>query len=111
LELYNNYLVTDDLQFEFKKQLGCPSAIFVLRQLVNYYNERGSDVFIASLDASKAFDRVNHFKLFSVLLKRGFGLVDLITSWYLKLSVVVLWNGFNSGALRILSVVRLGGVL
>jgi hypothetical protein len=84
-----------------------------LRQLVTYYNERGSNVFIASLDASKAFDRVNHFKLFSVLLKRGLplGFVDLIANWYLKLSVVVRWNGFNSGALRILSGVRQGGVL
>jgi Reverse transcriptase (RNA-dependent DNA polymerase) len=73
----------------------------------------GSNVLIASLDASKAFDRVNHFKLFSVLLTRGLplGLVDLITNWYLKLSVVVRWNGFNSGALRISRGVRQGGVL
>jgi hypothetical protein len=38
LELYSECLVTDDLQFGFKKQLGCPSAIFSLRQIVNYYN-------------------------------------------------------------------------
>jgi hypothetical protein len=43
-----------------------------LRQIVNYYNERGSYVYIASLDAAKAFDRVNHFKLFSALLKKVF---------------------------------------
>jgi hypothetical protein len=113
LELYNNYLKTDDLQFGFKKQLGCPSAIFVLRQIVEYYNERGSNVYIASLDASKAFDRVNHFKLFSAMLKRGLptSVVDLMANWYLKLSIVVRWNGFNSGVLRVLSGVRQGGVL
>jgi hypothetical protein len=72
LELYSDYLVTDDLQFGFEKHLGCPSAIFTLRQIVNYYNERGSNVYIASLDAAKAFDRVNHFKLFSALLKKVF---------------------------------------
>jgi hypothetical protein len=113
LELYSDYLATDDLQSGFKKHLECPSSIFTLRQIVNYYNERGSNVYIASLDAAKAFDSVNHFKLFSALLKKGlpFWFVDIIANWYLKLSVVVRWNGFNSGVLRILSGVRQGGVL
>jgi hypothetical protein len=105
--------VTDDLQFDFKKNRGCPSSIFTLRQLVNYYNERGNNVYIASLDAAKAFDRVNHFKLFSTLLNKSlpFWFVDIIAKWYLKLSVVVRWNGFNSGVFRILSGVRQGGLL
>ena len=57
LDLYENYLSTDDLQFGFKKKNGCPSAVFAIRQTVKYYNERGSNVYVASLDASKAFDR------------------------------------------------------
>jgi hypothetical protein len=31
-----------------------------------------------------------------------------MANWYLKLSIVVRWNGFNSGALRVLSGVRQG---
>jgi hypothetical protein len=83
LELYSDYLVTDDFQFGFKRQLGCPSSIFTLRQIVNYYNERGSNVYIASLNAANAFGRVNHFKLFSALLKKGlqFWFVDIIANW------------------------------
>ena len=38
-------------------------------------------------------------------------LVDLISNWYLKLSVTVRWNGFNSDFLRVHSGVRQGCVL
>jgi Reverse transcriptase (RNA-dependent DNA polymerase) len=69
-------------------------------------------VFIASLEASKAFNGVNHLKLFSVLLKRGLppSFVELIANWYRKLSVVVRFYSFNSAMLRILSGVRQSGV-
>ena len=44
---------------------------FVLRQVVNNFNERNSNVYIASLYASKAFARVNHYKLFSTLISHN----------------------------------------
>jgi len=34
---------------------------------VSYFMSRVSTVFMAGLDASKAFDRVNHVKLFNVM--------------------------------------------
>ena len=113
LELFSNFMETDQLQFGFKKKSSFSNALFVVRQLFNYYNERRSNIYIASLDASKAFERVNHFTLFSILLKKGFPvyLVDLISNRYLKLSVTVRWNGFNSDFLRIHNGVRQGGVL
>ena len=51
---------------------------------MEYFVARGSTVFMAALDARKAFDRVNHVKLFSrmceigvrVLLNVGFGKVE-----------------------------------
>jgi len=42
----------------------------ILRNVIEYFNERGSNVYLASLDASKAFDRVNHFQLYMSLMKR-----------------------------------------
>jgi hypothetical protein len=104
---------SDDLQFGFKKILGCRNAIFALRQSIEYFNSRGSNVFIASLDASKAFDRINHFKLFSTLIKKGLPkiIVQIIVNWYSKLSVVVRWNGHDSCALAVQSDVRQGGIL
>jgi len=58
------YLVSHDLQFGFQKNSSCASAIFVVQQTVDYFTQRGSCVFLSALDASKAFDRVDHRTLF-----------------------------------------------
>ena len=49
LEKYSDGMKSDDLQFGFKKNLGCNNAIFALRQSIEYFNARG--VYMASLDA------------------------------------------------------------
>ena len=59
--------LTPNLQFGFKKNLSCSHAIFVLTQVVDYFISHGSNVYLASLDATKAFDRVHHIKLFNKL--------------------------------------------
>ena len=46
MKLFGDHLISDDLQFGFKKKVGCPSAIFVLRQLVQFFNDRSSNVYI-----------------------------------------------------------------
>ena len=104
---------SDDLQFGFKKKLGCSDAIFVLRQTVEYFNNRGSNVYIASLDASKAFDRINHFRMFCTLYDKGLprAFIDIIVMWYSNLYAVVCWNGFNSTPFAVTSGVRQGGIL
>ena len=53
-----------DLQFGFKKNMGCTDAIFLCRSIVDHFTERGSNVYAASLDISKAFDKVNHLSCF-----------------------------------------------
>jgi hypothetical protein len=113
LDKYSHYMKSDDLQFGFKKGLGCTNAIFSLRKVVEYFNSRDSNVYLASLDASKAFDRVNHYKLFTTLIKAGLPkyFVDIIINWYLKLCIVVRWDGANSSPLSVLSGVRQGGIL
>lgn len=113
LDKFEKYMRTDDLQFGFKKGLGCANAIFALRQVINYYTSHNSNVYIASLDASKAFDRVNHFKLYTVLIRAGLPkcFVDVVINWYHKLLVVVRWDGFDSSTLKVLSGVRQGGIL
>jgi len=52
-------------------------------------------VYAASLDVSKAFDKVNNFKLFQSLIKAGMPLcmILLLVCWYDKLLVTVRWNG------------------
>jgi len=49
----------------------CADAIFTLKSTISYFADGGSSVFVTSLDISKAFDSVNHFKLYSSLLRVG----------------------------------------
>jgi hypothetical protein len=51
-------LVTDELQFGFKKVVGCNDAIFTLKPVINHFTSSRSSVFSAPLDIGKAFDRV-----------------------------------------------------
>ena len=39
----------------------------ILKETIRYYRSRGLNVFGSFMDAWKAFDRVNHRKLFDVL--------------------------------------------
>ena len=106
-------LETDDLQFGFKKGLGCTDAIFLCRSTIDHFTQRGSNVYAASLDISKAFDKVNHFKLFHSLINAGMPLcmILLLANWYDKLFVTVRWNGSFSYWFAVRSGVRQGSVL
>jgi len=57
-------LQTDDLQFGFKRGMGCTDAIFLCRSTIDHFTQRGSNVYDASLDINKVFNKVNYFKLF-----------------------------------------------
>ena len=71
LEYFENVLLTDDLQFGFKKGLGCSNAIFTLNETIEYFRDRGSTIYAAALGISRAFDCVNHHKLFTSLIRAG----------------------------------------
>jgi len=58
-------------QFGFKSKHGTDMCVFSLKQVIEYYNSRSSLVYVCDLDASKAFDRMNHWCLFKELIHRG----------------------------------------
>ena len=71
LHKIDSYLYTTDNQFGFKQNHGRPLYWYVyniinyaLRQTIDYYKRNSSPVFICYLDASKAFDRVNYWRLY-----------------------------------------------
>jgi hypothetical protein len=113
LEKYSRYFSVDPLQFGFSKGIGCSTTLFALRQVVQLFNLRGSNVYIASLDATKAFDRVNHYKLFSTLHYKGLPvyIINVIVDWYHKLNAYVKWNNAIYSTFKVTSGVRQGGIL
>ena len=72
------------MQFGFKSGLSTGLCTNVLKTTVDYYTTRGSHVFCCFVDFSKAFDRVNYWKLFSHLISDGGNskLVRLLSYWY-----------------------------
>ena len=113
LEICNEFLQSDYLQFGFKQGLGCSNAIFSLRIPIEYFRERGSTIYASALDISKAFDNVNHYKLYTSLLKAAFPgwVVGLLANWYGKSSVAVRWQGSVSDSFIVQSGVRQGSAL
>ena len=72
-----------------------------------------SSVYSCILDASKAFDRVNHSKLFDTLVKRGVPLyiIRIMRFWYTSQTMYVRWNNVMSSGFKVTNGVRQGGIL
>ena len=110
---FDSYLVSDDLQFGFKKDIGCGPALFTFQQVVKYFTSRGSTVFVTAVDASKAFDRLDHSVLVRKLVSRKVPacFTRIISCWYSKLYSSVRWHSVLSAEFRVLCGVRQGGIL
>ena len=113
LKMYSDCFLNDDRQFGFKPGIGCNEAIFACKFTIDHFIQNGSSVFAAALDISKAFDRVNHNKLFKSLYKAGlpYGILQILVCWYNKLFVTVRWNGHLSNCFKVSCGVRQGGIL
>ena len=71
LSRLQNCLSTTCSQFGFKAKHGTEMCVFIMKELIRYYIEHGSCMYVTYPDASKAFDRVNHQQLFAKLIEGG----------------------------------------
>ena len=62
-----SFLLSDDLQFAYKPDTSTLHCVSLTTETINYYLNNSSNVYICTLDASKAFDRVNLLALFQKL--------------------------------------------
>ena len=113
LESFPNVFKTDDRQFGFKPGLGCDEAIFSCKFVTDHFISKGSSVYASALDISKAFDKIDHGKLFLSLSDAGLPslILKILINWYEKLFVCVRWNGYLSSSFRVNCGVRQGGKL
>ena len=94
LDRIESFLYTTDNQFGFKAKHATDQCLYLLKEVIDYYKSHNSPMFICFMDASKAFDRVNHWTLFKKLILIGVPLIfiRLIVYWYRSQHVCVL-NG------------------
>ena len=65
--------------------------------VVSHYINSGSKDLACFLDASKAFDRVDHSILFEILLKRGLPppILRFLLFWYKNQQMKVQWGPYS----------------
>jgi len=92
--------------------MGTELAIYAVKQMVHYYVRHNKPVYACYLDASKAFDLVNHFTLLRKLCDRGVPsvIVSLFLYWFRTQRFVVRWGETLSSSFPVLTSVRQGGV-
>ena len=70
LLLYGDALSSDELQFGFQRQSSTTLCTWSVIKTINYYKRGGSEVYCCLLDCKKAFDTVEHSKIFKKLCHR-----------------------------------------
>ena len=113
LSRVEDYIITYDNQFGFKKKHGTDMCIYALKELILKYRSLNATMFMCFLDASKAFDRVNHAKLFGKLVNRGVPgyIVRILVYWYTFQKVSIRWGSAISEDFTVGNGVRQGGIL
>ena len=102
------------MQFAYKSQISTIHCVnYVCNQNVNHYISNSSAVYVFTLDASKAFDRVNWLTLFEKLHKRSICPLFLrfLMHSYCNQKIRIKWNSALSGTSNTSNGVKQGGVL
>ena len=82
-------------------------------ETIDYYVENNTDCYLLLLDASKAFDRVEYVKLFTILRDRKLCpiVLRLLMNMYINQTIQVRWNNTLSNVSGISNGVKQGGCL
>ena len=70
LNKFSAQLCTSEMQFSFKGKHGTSMCTLMLKEVASYFQRKKGDTYMAMIDASKAFDRIQHDKLFEILIER-----------------------------------------
>ena len=71
LSMQSDSLQSDPLQFAYKENASTVQCASIICEVINYYINNYSCIYMCILDASNAFDRVNHLSLFNKLKLRN----------------------------------------
>ena len=111
LSKHTELFTTNDLQFGFKKDHSSMQCTFAVKEVIQYYNNKRSNVHVMLLDASQAFDRVSYSVL--LLLRKGLCPVTIqfLLHLYTHQQMSVRWMSYESPQFSVQNGVRQGGVL
>ena len=110
---YSEQLQTSDMQYAFKKKHSTVMCNLVLKEVLSHYLNNQSQVYACFIDATKAFDRLRHDKLFELLLKRKIPAIALraLLDLYQRQMLRTVWKGHYSRLFSATNGIRQGGVI
>ena len=100
-------------QFGYKNKTSCKQAHYVVNEIINYYRQRGSKIYLISLDATKAFDRLWRDGLFYKLVDKvpkEIWRISLVL-YYKESKIRVKYDGTLSEMVKCTEGVKQGGIL
>ena len=112
LILFDKELKTDQNQFGFEAGSSTSMCSWTVVEVVNYFSRKDSPVFAALLDYRKAFDYVNHVKMFKNLIGRGISniFLRLLMHIYLYQRCYVRWQSSRSYSFGVTNGTRQGSI-
>ena len=107
------FLDTCPNQFGFKKEHSTDMCIYVLKEFIEFYRSRNTSVFVTFLDASKAYDKIDHWQLFNKLLNIHVPvfIISILVFWYSRQEMFIRWGNSCSTKFRVTNGVKQGGIL
>ena len=70
--VFINIWIQADNQFGFKRKHNTLMPVLLLKEILRFYRDHNTNMYVCFLDATKAFDRVDYAVLFQKLLSRKF---------------------------------------
>ena len=102
-----------ELQFGYKTKSSTVMCSTALTETIEYYVSRKTPVYVLLIDASKAFDRVSHIKLFKTLQAHGVCplIIRVLYNMYTNSDMQVRWKSELSNVFLLMNGVKQGGCL
>jgi len=95
LIVFINIWIQADNQFGFKRKHNTLMPVLLLKEILRFYRDHNTNMYVCFLDATKAFDRVDYAVLFQKLFSRNVPgyIVKFLWNWYSKHYARILWAG------------------
>ena len=108
---FKDVFKTCDLQYGLKKGHSTNQCSFIVNEVVQYYRNNDSNIYLTLLDASKAFDKVKYNKLFQLLIQKGMCPLycKFIATLYTSQLLNVKWENKFSDVFKVHNDVQHGG--
>ena len=99
----SKHLNLNNRQFGYRQGTGCMMAAAVVKEAILQYTTKNTNVHAAILDMSKAFDRINHKKLFKKLKDNSLPppIVKIINYMNCNSSVYVRFNKVSGNSWKV----------